>query len=85
MIKIELVAPSYTDGNTTVTPEEIVKFLTLNGFDIYKDHWLENSLYFGKQGDQVLDVDRLFGSSKFKLVPQVRTVLIKLKENTCNL
>jgi len=71
MIKIELVQSSYADGNSSATPEEIVKFLHSNGYEIFKDHWLENSLYFGNRGNEVLDIDRMFGSSKFKLTPQV--------------
>ena len=66
MIKIELVQPKYTDGNTTATPEEVVKFLYEHGFELYKDHWLENYLYFGKQGNDVLDIDRMFGNTKLK-------------------
>ena len=45
MLKIELVQPKYTDGNTTATPEEVVKFLYEHGFELFKDHWLENYLY----------------------------------------
>ena len=64
MLKIELVQPKYTDGNTTATPEEVVKFLYEHGFELFKDHWLENYLYFGKEGNKVLDIDKMFGNTK---------------------
>ncbi len=69
MIKMELVQQSYQAGNETVTPADIVHFLDRSGFDLFVDHWNEQNLYFGKHGNQVMDVDRLFGSEKFKLGP----------------
>ena len=64
MLKIELVQPKYTDGNTTVTPSDIIKFLCEHGFEIFKDHWLENHLYFGKEDGKVIEIDKIFGNSK---------------------
>ena len=46
---------------------EIVNFLDSNNFDIYIDHWNEQELYFGKHGNVVMDIDKMFGSEKFKL------------------
>ena len=67
MLKIELVQPKYTDGNSSVTPQEVVRYLYNHGFDIFKDHWLENHLYFGKDGDKVLDIDKIFGNTKLNV------------------
>ena len=67
MLKIELVQPSYSDGNTTASPTEVVKFLHDHGFDLFIDHWLENYLYFGKEANKVLDVDKIFGNSKLNV------------------
>ena len=62
-------AASDTAGNETVKADHILKYLNTNGFDLFVDVWAENHLYFGKQGDTILDIDRLFGSKKFKLGP----------------
>ena len=67
MLKIELVQPQYTDGNSTASPVEVVKFLHDHGFEIFKDHWLENHLYFGKEGGKVLDIDKIFGNTKLNV------------------
>jgi FkbM family methyltransferase len=67
MIKIELVQNDYQDRNETVTAQDILIYLEKNGFDLFIDHWAENHLYFGKRGNEILDIDRLFGSPKFKL------------------
>lgn len=53
-------------GNETIKAEEIVLFLNRSNFDIYLDHWNEQSLYFGNYGNQLMDIDKLFGSEKFK-------------------
>ena len=37
-----------------------------SNFDIYLDHWNEQSLYFGNYGNQLMDIDKMFGSEKFK-------------------
>ncbi len=34
---------------------------------MYVDHWNEQHLYFGKYGNQVQEIDKLFGSEKFKM------------------
>ena len=67
MIKIELVQPEYEAGNETVHIKEILEFLEGHHFDLYVDHWNEQHLYFGKQANDVLEIDRMFGSIKFKL------------------
>jgi FkbM family methyltransferase len=67
MIKIELVQPDYTAGNETVSAEHVMQYMVDNGFDLFTDHWNEQSLYFGKQPNDILDIDRMFGSIKFKL------------------
>lgn len=67
MIKIELVQPEYEAGNETVHIKEILEFLEDHNFDLYVDHWNEQHLYFGKQANEVLEIDRMFGSIKFKL------------------
>lgn len=67
MIKMEVVQPSYEAGNETVTAEHILRFLNASGYDIYCDHWNEQNLYFGNHGDKIQEVDKLFGSDKFKL------------------
>lgn len=67
MIKIELVQPEYEAGNETVHIKEILEFLYAHNFDLYVDHWNEQHLYFGKQANDVLEIDRMFGSMKFKL------------------
>lgn len=67
MIKLELVQPSYTAGNETVSATEILQFLVKHGYEIYSDVWAENSLYFGNRAKEILDTDRMFGSKKFKL------------------
>lgn len=67
MIKIELVQPEYTSGNETVPSAHILQFLQSNGFDLFIDRWAENSLYFGNHGNELLDIDKMFGSTKFKI------------------
>lgn len=67
MIKIELVQPSYTAGNDTVSAQHILQHLHDRNFDLYVDHWNEQNLYFGKRGNDVMDIDKMFGSAKFKL------------------
>ena len=67
MIKIELVQPEYEAGNQTVHIKDILKFLDEKGYDLYMDHWNEQHLYFGKQPNDILEIDRMFGSIKFKL------------------
>ncbi|KAJ1396680.1 S-adenosyl-L-methionine-dependent methyltransferase [Ochromonadaceae sp. CCMP2298] len=67
MIKLELVQPSYTAGNETISAADIVKFLNTSGFSIFADHWNEQQLYFGLHHKEIFDVDRLFGSDKFSL------------------
>jgi hypothetical protein len=37
-----------------------------SNFDIYLDHWNEQSLYFGNYGNQLMDIDKMFSSEKFK-------------------
>ena len=44
MIKIELVQPDYQAGNETVSAEHVMQYLMDNGFDLYTDHWNEQSL-----------------------------------------
>lgn len=58
-------------GNETVSAASIVNFLHDYGFDLYIDHWNEQNLYFGKYGNEVFDIDKLFGSIKFGLGPDV--------------
>jgi FkbM family methyltransferase len=67
MIKLELVQPSYTAGNETVSASEVLQYLQKHGYEIYTDVWAENSLYFGNRGKEILDTDRMFGSKRFKL------------------
>ena len=71
MIKIELVQPSYEAGNETVHIQNILEYLEEYGFDLYVDHWNEQHLYFGKQPNDILEIDRMFGSMKFKLQSDV--------------
>ena len=56
-----------TAGNETVKANHILQFLNQAGFDLFMDVWAENHLYFGKKSDEILDIDRLFGSKKFNL------------------
>jgi hypothetical protein len=49
-----------------------VKFLHSNGFEIFRDLWLENDLYFGRKGNEVIELDKMFGSLKFKLNTDVQ-------------
>jgi len=56
-----------TAGNETVKAIHILQFLNQAGFDLFTDVWAENHLYFGKKSDEILDIDRLFGSKKFNL------------------
>lgn len=74
MIKVELVQPDYRDGNSTVTSQDILKYLQANGFDLYLDKWLETNLYFGKRGNDVMDIDKMFGSKKFKIKSDTDTL-----------
>lgn len=67
MIKIELVQPQYQAGDETVKAEDIILFLNRSNYDLYADHWNEQSLYFGNHGKEVLEIDRLFGSDKHGL------------------
>lgn len=71
MIKMELVQPEYVSGNETVKAEEIIHFLNRSNFEIFVDHWNEQNLYFGNHGKQVMDIDKLFGSEKFKLTSDI--------------
>lgn len=66
MIKIEVVQPSYSAGNETVTAEHVLLFLQNNGFALFTDLWAENDLYFGRRNNEILEIDRMFGSKKFK-------------------
>ncbi len=43
----------------------------------------EQHLYFGKHGDKILDIDRLFGSAKFNLEPD-RNALIEAAKSILN-
>jgi hypothetical protein len=43
-----------------------INFWSRPGFELFKDHWLENHLYFGKEQDKLLDIDKMFGSTKLK-------------------
>ena len=68
MIKIELVQPSYQSGNDTISAQDILVFLQDRAhFDLFVDHWNEQNLYFGKRGNEVMDIDKMFGSKKFSL------------------
>ena len=58
-------------GNETVSAYDIIQFLNASHYDIFYDHFNEQNLYFGKHGNQILDIDRLFGSEKFKLPASV--------------
>jgi hypothetical protein len=58
-------------GNETVSAYDIVQFLNASHYDLFYDHFNEQDLYFGKHGNKVLDIDRLFGSEKFKLPTDV--------------
>eukprot|EP00605_Chrysophyceae_sp_TOSAG23-4_P001156 GSChrysophyteH1.ASY1.ANO1.1263.1 assembled CDS len=75
MIKIELVQPDYTAGNETVSAEHVMQYMVDNGFDLFTDHWNEQSLYFGKQPDDILDIDKMFGSMKFKIEADMPTLI----------
>ena len=72
MIKIELVQPEYEAGNQTVHIKDILSFLDKRGYDLYIDHWNEQHLYFGKQPNDILEIDRMFGSIKFKLQSDIK-------------
>lgn len=72
MIKIEVVQPSYTAGNETVSAQELLLFLEQSGFELYMDVWAENHLYFGKYGNEILDIDKMFGSQKFNLNTNIK-------------
>ena len=74
MLKVELVQPDYTAGNETVTSQHILRYLQSVGFDLFIDHWDEKGLYFGKRGNDILDIDQMFGSSKFKLISDVKVL-----------
>lgn len=50
-----------TSGNETVTAAQILEFLHENHFDIFIDHWNEQNLYFGKHGNDVMEIDKMFG------------------------
>lgn len=56
-----------TAGNETVYAKDIITFLDENGYELFVETYNEQHLYFGKHGDKVLDIDRLFGSAKFNL------------------
>jgi hypothetical protein len=45
----------------------VLKYLHDHGFNIYLDMWEEQSLYFGRRPNDILDIDRIFGSKKFNL------------------
>jgi FkbM family methyltransferase len=67
MIKIELVQPVYEEKNETVHIVQILEFLEKHDYELFVDHWNEQHLYFGKQPNDILDLDRMFGSIKFNL------------------
>ena len=67
MIKIELVQPFYMAGNESVKAEDVVNFLNRSNFELFADHWNEQSLYFGNHGKEVLEIDKLFGSARHNL------------------
>jgi FkbM family methyltransferase len=80
MIKIELVQPEWTSGNETVTAHDIVKYLSDSGFDLFTDVWNEQHLYFGKGGNDIMDIDKMFGSSKFNLKSDVNLLHASAKK-----
>jgi len=57
-----------------------VEFLSQNNFDIYVDWWNEQHLYFGKYGNDVMEIDRMFGSEKFKLSPDLELLAASVKK-----
>ena len=61
-------------GNETVTAHNIIHFLNHSHYDLFIDQWNEQSLYFGNHGNQILEIDKIFGSEKFQLAPD-RAVL----------
>ena len=56
-----------TAGNESVSAYDIVSYLIQHDYDIYYDHWNEQSLYFGNHGNTKQEIDEIFGSDKFKL------------------
>lgn len=79
MMKIELVQPEYLDGNETMSAIQILQFLSSHGFDVFVDKWAENHLYFGKHGNEILEIDRMFGSTKFKLASDLNVLIASAK------
>ena len=49
---------------TQLPPQKRYQILIRTWIQLFKDHWLENYLYFGKEGNKVLDIDKMFGNTK---------------------
>lgn len=58
-------------GNETVGSKDVLQYLHDHGFHLYMDMWEEQSLYFGRRPNDVLEIDRIFGSKKFQLEPDI--------------
>jgi hypothetical protein len=69
-----------TAGNETVSATDLLVHLQLNGFEIFTDMWAENNLYFGNNGNQIIDTDRMFGSKKFKLSTDLEILTASAKK-----
>eukprot|EP01035_Chromulina_nebulosa_P017814 gene17814-23424_t len=67
MFKIELVQNEYTSGNETVSPHHIIEFLHNNNFDLYIDHWNEQSLYFETAIEKIQPQISLFSDILYDL------------------
>ncbi|RYH14707.1 hypothetical protein EON65_33185 [archaeon] len=57
---------SDASGNETVSPHQVLSLLSPQ-FSLFIDPYNEAPLYFGKRPNDILDIDRMFGSAKFNL------------------
>ena len=71
MLKFELNQKTYSVGNETVTNVELLLYLEKLGFILFFDEWPEGYLYNGRRGNELLEIDRIFGSTKFGILPNI--------------
>jgi hypothetical protein len=71
LISTFLIISLDTSGNETFDASAVIDFLVRHNYDIYVDHWNEQGLYFGRHGNVLMEIDRMFGSAKFNLPANV--------------
>lgn len=69
MIKLELNMKTYEANNETISAINILHHLVRHNFTLMYDEWPDSKLLFGGKGEEIQDIDTIFGSSKFNIQP----------------